>query len=345
MSTTSPRGSRRTARSSATARPSWSNSPRPSSRGENDQRRRRQAAAQPMFDAPGGSASTPSSLPAPTSLCSSENFAPPFRSVAYVDGGRGIARRIAYLTREQPWPAEAAAGLMRVHSRRRARRSPAPSRVSASAKSDALDRYCELFAMALRGERKLKAPASESLSLGLRPHLQIRDRAPSRRGPLSRVHRHPADKGHFPQRALLRRQRPQADHRLVLERLSLHGPAPERDRGDGKGAARSRRRIRRHPQHQRQHPLSHRARGRACRACTARKAALLFTSRLCLERGGAVDARQAASGVRDLLGRTQPRVDDRRDQELAAARSACSATTISSISRSCLLPRTPRRPS
>ena len=44
--------------------------------------------------------------------------------------------------------------------------------------------------------------------------------------------------------------------------------------------------------------------------------ALLFTSRLCLERGGAVDPRQAASRLRDLLGRAQPRVDDRGDQEL-----------------------------
>ena len=38
--------------------------------------------------------------------------------------------------------------------------------------------------------------------------------------------------------------------------------------------------------------------------------------RLRLERGGAVDARQAAARLRDLLGRTQPRLDDRRHQEL-----------------------------
>ena len=42
--------------------------------------------------------------------------------------------------------------------------------------------------------------------------------------------------------------------------------------GDGGSAARGRRRLGRHPQHQRQHPLSHRARSRACRAFTARKA-------------------------------------------------------------------------
>ncbi len=40
-------------------------------------------------------------------------------------------------------------------------------------------------------------------------------------------------KGSLPERALLRRQRAEADHRLVLERLSLHGPAPRRHRGDG----------------------------------------------------------------------------------------------------------------
>ena len=37
---------------------------------------------------------------------------------------------------------------------------------------------------------------------------------------------------------------------------------------------------------------------------------------LCVERGGAVDDRQIASRLRDLLRRTEPRVDDRRDQEL-----------------------------
>ena len=35
-----------------------------------------------------------------------------FPGVEYVDGGPGIARRIAYLTREQPWPASSSEGLM-----------------------------------------------------------------------------------------------------------------------------------------------------------------------------------------------------------------------------------------
>ena len=35
-----------------------------------------------------------------------------FPDVTYLDGGAGIARRIAYLTREQPWPAAPSEGLM-----------------------------------------------------------------------------------------------------------------------------------------------------------------------------------------------------------------------------------------
>jgi glutamate racemase len=35
-----------------------------------------------------------------------------FPNVAYVDGGAGIARRIAYLTREQPWPGSPSDGVL-----------------------------------------------------------------------------------------------------------------------------------------------------------------------------------------------------------------------------------------
>jgi glutamate racemase len=35
-----------------------------------------------------------------------------YPSVRWIDGGPGIARRIAFLTREQPWPAEAGEGVM-----------------------------------------------------------------------------------------------------------------------------------------------------------------------------------------------------------------------------------------
>jgi len=43
-----------------------------------------------------------------------------FPNVAYVDGGAGIARRIAYLTRHQAWPAAPAPGLMLFTSTTRA---------------------------------------------------------------------------------------------------------------------------------------------------------------------------------------------------------------------------------
>ena len=42
-----------------------------------------------------------------------------------------------------------------------------------------------------------------------------------------------------------------------------------------------------------------------------KEGALLFTSRLCLERGDAGDARQDAARLHHLLGRAQPRLDDR----------------------------------
>ena len=35
-----------------------------------------------------------------------------FPNVTYVDGGPGIARRIAYLTQDQPWPSEPSSGLI-----------------------------------------------------------------------------------------------------------------------------------------------------------------------------------------------------------------------------------------
>ena len=41
-------------------------------------------------------------------------------------------------------------------------------------------------------------------------------------------------KGNYPNAHCFGGQRPQADHRVVLERLSVHGPAPDGDRGDGR---------------------------------------------------------------------------------------------------------------
>jgi glutamate racemase len=35
-----------------------------------------------------------------------------FPGISFVDGSAGIARRIAWLTREQPWPGEPAGGIL-----------------------------------------------------------------------------------------------------------------------------------------------------------------------------------------------------------------------------------------
>ena len=56
-----------------------------------------------------------------------------------------------------------------------------------------------------------------------------------------------------------------AGHRLVLERLPRHGPAPEGPRRDARGDRPLRRRRRRHPQHLRHHPRPRAARARARR--------------------------------------------------------------------------------
>ena len=82
----------------------------------------------------------------------------------------------------------------------------------------------------------------------------------------------------FPKADWLRRERRRRRrHHLVLERLSRHGPASARDRGDARHRGKSRRRRRRHPQHFRHQPRHCRPRGRARRP--ARQAgALVFTS-------------------------------------------------------------------
>lgn len=70
------------------------------------------AAAQPMFDAPGGERIDTVVLACTHFPLLDDEFRAAFPSVSYVDGGPGIARRIAYLTREQPWPPEASESLM-----------------------------------------------------------------------------------------------------------------------------------------------------------------------------------------------------------------------------------------
>jgi glutamate racemase len=70
------------------------------------------AAARPMFDAPEGNRIDTVVLACTHFPLLSEELNGAFPGIAYVDGGPGIARRIAYLTREQPWPAAPSEGLM-----------------------------------------------------------------------------------------------------------------------------------------------------------------------------------------------------------------------------------------
>jgi glutamate racemase len=70
------------------------------------------AAAQPMFDAPNGANIDTVVLACTHFPLLEEELRATFPGVAYVHGGDGIARRIAYLTREQPWPSAPSEGLM-----------------------------------------------------------------------------------------------------------------------------------------------------------------------------------------------------------------------------------------
>ena len=62
------------------------------------------AAAQPMFDAPDGERIDTVVLACTHFPLLEDELRQAFPDVAYVDGGAGIARRIAWLTRDQPWP-------------------------------------------------------------------------------------------------------------------------------------------------------------------------------------------------------------------------------------------------
>jgi glutamate racemase len=70
------------------------------------------AAAQPLFDAPGGDRIDTVVLACTHFPLLDEELRSAFPQVMYVDGGKGIARRIAFLTREQPWPSRPSEGLM-----------------------------------------------------------------------------------------------------------------------------------------------------------------------------------------------------------------------------------------
>jgi glutamate racemase len=69
------------------------------------------AAAQPMFDARDGDRIDTVVLACTHFPLLGDELRAAFPDVAYVDGGPGIARRIAFLTRVQAWPAEAPPGI------------------------------------------------------------------------------------------------------------------------------------------------------------------------------------------------------------------------------------------
>ena len=69
------------------------------------------AAAQPMFDASGGDRIDTVVLACTHFPLLEEELRTAFPRVDYVDGGPGIARRIAYLTNGQPWPSGPPAGV------------------------------------------------------------------------------------------------------------------------------------------------------------------------------------------------------------------------------------------
>ena len=63
------------------------------------------AATQPMFDAPSGDRIDTVVLACTHFPLLQDELRAAFPDVTYVDGGSGIARRIAHLTKDQPWPA------------------------------------------------------------------------------------------------------------------------------------------------------------------------------------------------------------------------------------------------
>jgi glutamate racemase len=69
------------------------------------------AAAQPMFDADGGDRIDTVVLACTHFPLLGDELRGAFPEVNYVDGGPGIARRIAYLTREQAWPSSPSEGV------------------------------------------------------------------------------------------------------------------------------------------------------------------------------------------------------------------------------------------
>ena len=108
------------------------------------------------------------------------------------------------------------------------------------------------------------------------------------------------------------------DRRLVLQRLSRHGPERDGARRHDRSRPADGRRRRRHPQHLRHESPAGRARGRARRPPRQGSGAGLHLG-LRLQRGGDLDHRQDAARLRDPLRRAEPRLDDRGRAALGRA--------------------------
>src|SRR5258707_820831 len=70
------------------------------------------AAPLPIFEGPAGERIDTVVLACTHFPLLADELGAVFPQVTYVDGGPGIARRIAYLTRGQPWPEEPSEGIM-----------------------------------------------------------------------------------------------------------------------------------------------------------------------------------------------------------------------------------------
>ena len=119
-----------------------------------------QAAAQPMFDAPDGTRIDTVVLACTHFPLLDDELRAAFPDVAYVDGGPGIARRIAYLTREQPWPAEPPPGIALFTSAGARTFAKLPRELRPWRGTNALDRE-SFFRNGIASGWPLKAQASE----------------------------------------------------------------------------------------------------------------------------------------------------------------------------------------
>ena len=143
-------------------------------------------------------------------------------------------------------------------------------------------------------------------------------------GPLPRLRRPGAALRRFPARDLARPERRRRGHRVVLERLSRHGPAPE---GAGRDEARRSSAAAPVPAARATSPAPTTTTccwKRELADLHGKEAALVFTLRLQRQRGGAEHLGKLMPGCHHLFRRAQPRLDDRRHppQRLREARSS-----------------------